>query len=61
MVIKGFNKCGVSVTVDGSEDDNLEDYEIESDDPFVTSEHDNDCDHFSDESSSSDAMMIIYI
>ena len=45
MSLKGFKKCGVSVAIDGSEDNeiyikNLKDYGVESDDndPFVSSE-----------------------
>jgi len=44
MVIRGFKKCGVSVTIDGPEGNkihikDLKDYDVESDDdPFVSSE-----------------------
>jgi len=45
MVIRGFKKCAVSVTIDGSEDNeihikDLEDYDVKNDDddPFVSSE-----------------------
>ena len=44
-MIRGFNKCGVSVAIDGSEDNeihikDLEDYDVDSDgdDPFVSTE-----------------------
>ena len=47
MVIRGFWKCGISIAIDGSEDNeinikDLENYEIESDDddPFATSDDD---------------------
>ena len=47
MVIRGFQKCGISIAIDGSEDDeinikDLENYKVESDDddPFATSDDD---------------------
>ena len=63
MVIRGFKKCGVSVAIDGSEDNelhikDLKDYDIESDDddPFVSSESEDgsESDCSSDIHSSSD-------
>ena len=44
-VVRGFKKCGISVAIDGSEDDEInikgfENYKVESDndDPFATSD-----------------------
>lgn len=50
MVIRGFRKCGISVAIDSSEDDEINikgfgDYQVESDDDddlFGTSEDDSD-------------------
>ena len=48
MVIRGFKKCGISVAIHGSDDNEinikgLEDYQVESDDddPFATSDDSN--------------------
>ena len=52
MIIRGFRKCGISVAVDGSDDDDvnikgLENYQVDSDDddPFLSED-----DSFEDES-----------
>ena len=52
MIIRGFRKCGISVAVDGSEDNDinikgLENYKVDSDDddPFLSED-----DSFADES-----------
>ena len=56
VVVRGFKECGISVAIDGSEDDEinikgLENYQVESDDddPFVTS---GDSDSSTDDNSS---------
>ena len=68
MVIRGFKKCGVSVAINGSEDNeinikDLEDYEVESDDddPFVSSESEDgsESDRSSDTCSSDDYTIVL--